>query len=185
VRDGERVAMTTTSPSEVFVNEVGSKGIHDRHTVALEAGDSRFARARVKDQLFIDHLLMDDTLTVDQHREAERILNLVVSASVYLKSPSMEGFSGAVQGGSGGGRNDIYSSALMRWHRQEKYLRRKWGDTGVGVVHDHIVLDVWTDSQPRISLLSQILDKKRGSRSSPVIAKVKLGGKLRKPPWTL
>lgn len=172
-QEGEQVAMTTTSPSEVVVNEVGSKGIHDRHTVALEAGDSRFARARVKDQLFIDHLLMDDTLTVDEHREAERILDLVVSASVYLRSPSMEGFSGAVQGGSGGGKNNIYSSALMKWHRQEKYIRRKWGDEGVGVVHDHIVLDIWTDDQSRINLLAQILGKKKGSRSSPVIAKVK------------
>ena len=157
-----------TSPSEVFVNEIGSKGIHDRHTVALEAGDSRFARARVKDQLFIDHLLMDDILTIDQHVQAERLLNLAVSASVYLKSPGFMGFVGADSGGSGGGRNDIYSSALMRWHRQEKYLRRKWGDTGVGVVHDHIVLDVWTDSQPRISLLSQILGEKKGGQKAPL-----------------
>ena len=152
------------SRSDLPVNEVGGKQLHDLHTIELEESDTKFARARVKDQLFIDHLLLKDILTLDQHATAERLLNLAVSAAVYLKSPNMAGFVGA----SGGGRKDIYSSRLMKWHRAEKSIRSRWGDDGVGVVHDHIILDVWTDNPVRIDFLSQILGKKRGSRSPPL-----------------
>ncbi len=159
------------SRSDLPVNEVGGKQLHDLHTIELEESDTKFARARVRDQLFIDHLLLKDILTLDQHATAERLLNLAVSAAVYLKSPSMAGFVGSVSGASGGGRKDIYSSRLMKWHRAEKSIRSKWGDDGVGVVHDHIILDVWTDNPVRIDFLSQILGKKKGEPKPP-LAKV-------------
>jgi len=39
------------------------------------------------------------------------------------------------------------------------------------VVHDHIILDVWTDNPVRIDFLSQILGKKKGEPKPP-LAKV-------------
>lgn len=144
--------MTSKSLSEI--NEVGNRGTHDHHVVELEASDSAFLRGRVKDQRFIDHLLMKDLLSVEQHRRGEHLLQLAVSASVFLTSPKFTG----VVGGSGGSNTDIYSSGLMRWHRAEKGIRKKWGDEGVVIIHDHVVLDVWTDQGERVGFLARILD---------------------------
>ena len=143
--------MTSKSLSEI--NEVGNIGTHNRHVVALEPSDSAFLRGRVKDQLFIDHLLMKDQISMDQHRRGEHLLQLAVSASVYLTSPKFTEMVGA----GGGSNTNIYSSGLMRWHRAEKKIRKKWGDAGVVVIHDHVVLDVWTDEGEKVGFLSRIL----------------------------
>jgi len=143
--------MTLKSHSEL--NEVGNKGTHERHVVSLEPSDSAFLRGRVKDQLFVDHLLMTDVMTLDQHANGERILQVAVSASVYLTSPK---FTEAV-GGGGKANASIYSSGLMRWHREEKRIRTKWGEEGVVIIHDHIVLDIWTDNDLKIEFLIRIL----------------------------
>ena len=141
------------SKSHFDLNEVGNKGTHERHVVSLEPSDSAFLRGKVKDQLFIDHLLMTDVITLDQHASGERYLQLAVAASVYLTSPK---FTGA---GGGGVRSNttMYSSGLMKWHRAEKNVRKKWGDSGVVIIHDHIVLDVWTDDDLKIEFLIRIL----------------------------
>lgn len=76
--------MTLKSLSDL--NEVGNKAIHEKHVVALESSDSAFMRVKVKDQRFIDYLLMTDAITMDHHASAERFLQLAVSASVYLTS---------------------------------------------------------------------------------------------------
>ena len=139
-----------TLKSHFEVNEVGNKGTHDHHVVALEPSDSAFLRGRVKDQLFIDHLLMKDLISMEQHGRGEQ---LAVSASVYLTSPKFTGMVGV----SGGSNTDIYSSGLMKWHRAEKKIRKKWGDAGVVIIHDHVVLDVWTDEGEKVGFLSRIL----------------------------
>ena len=142
-----------TLKSHFEVNEVGNKGTHDHHVVALEPSDSAFLRGRVKDQLFIDHLLMKDLISMEQHGRGEHLLQLAVSASVYLTSPKFTGMVGV----SGGSKTNIYSSGLMKWHRAEKKIRKKWGDAGVVIIHDHVVLDVWTDEGEKVGFLSRIL----------------------------
>jgi hypothetical protein len=145
---------TTTSPSDLPVNEIGNRSLHARHSVALEESDSKFARAKVKDQLFVDYLLMEDLLTVQQHANAEHLLATAVSAGVYLKSPKMDSIITAY----GEGAPDMYSSGLMRWSRSEKRIRKRWGDEGVKVVYDHVILDIWTRQQERIATLGEILE---------------------------
>jgi|TARA_R110000796_G_scaffold11488_4_gene38719 hypothetical protein len=142
-----------TSKSRFDLNEVGNKATHDKHVVALEPSDSVFMRGRIKDQLFIDHLLMNDVITMEQHASGERFLQLAVSASVYLTSPNFAG----VGGGGVRSNTTMYSSGLMKWHRAEKNVRKKWGDEGVIIIHDHIVLDVWTNDDLKIELLISIL----------------------------
>ena len=143
--------MTLKSPSKI--NEVGSKSLHDKHTVLLEKSDSAFFRGRVADQRFIDYLLMMDVISMDQHRSGDRLLGYALSASIFLTSPKFTG----TGGGSGVSNTDIYSSGLMKWHREEKKIRKKWGDFGAEVAHDHIVLDVWTKNEERVALLTRIL----------------------------
>ena len=65
------------SPSDLPVNEIGNKHLHFKHDINLEQSDSGFARAKIKDQLFVDHLLMQDFIDVYQHQNAEKlVLNL-------------------------------------------------------------------------------------------------------------
>ena len=142
--------MTLKSHSDL--NEVGNKGTHERHVVSLEPSDSAFLRGKVKDQLFIDHLLMTDVITLDQHASGERYLHLAVAASVYLTSPKFTGVGGGVRSNT-----TMYSSGLMKWHRAEKNVRKKWGDEGVVIIHDHIVMDIWTDDDLKIEFLIRIL----------------------------
>ena len=143
--------MTLKSHSDL--NEVGNKGTHERHVVSLEPSDSAFLRGKVKDQLFIDHLLMTDVITLDQHASGERYLQLAVSASVYLTSPKFAG----VVGGGVRSNTTMYSSGLMKWHRSEKNVRKRWGDEGVVIIHNHIILDVWTNDDEKIAFLIKIL----------------------------
>ena len=141
------------SKSHSDLNEVGNKATHEKHVVALEPSDSVFMRGRIKDQLFIDHLLMNDVITLDQHASGERYLQLAVSASVYLTSPKFAG----VVGGGVRSNTTMYSSGLMKWHRSEKNVRKRWGDEGVVIIHNHIVMDVWTDDDLKIEFLIRIL----------------------------
>ena len=141
------------SKSHSDLNEVGNKGTHERHVVSLEPSDSAFLRGKVKDQLFIDHLLMTDVITLDQHASGERYLQLAVAASVYLTSPKFAG----VVGGGVRSNTTMYSSGLMKWHRSEKNVRKRWGDEGVVIIHNHIILDVWTNDDEKIAFLIKIL----------------------------
>ena len=143
------------SPSDLPVNDIGTKSLHEKHKVVLEQSDSKFARAKVKDQLFVDYLLMEDILTIDQHINAEALLDLATKAGVYLKSPDF----GRINTALGGKPSDIYSSALMRWARREKKISKKFGDLGIEIVRDHVMLDVWTRQEQRVALLKTILSQ--------------------------
>ena len=143
----------TTGTSRLLVNEIGSRQLHQKHKVTVEASDNGFARSRVKDQLFIDKLLMRDHITVRQHSEAERILGLAQSANVYLKSPNMAGII------SDGGKPDMMTSGLMRLRGLLKAIEKKFGDKGVTVLYRHVIEDVHTEDIPSIELLSLILTR--------------------------
>jgi hypothetical protein len=96
---------------------------------------------------------MTDVITLDQHASGERYLQLAVSASVYLTSPKFAG----VVGGGVRSNTTMYSSGLMKWHRSEKNVRKRWGDEGVVIIHNHIILDVWTNDDEKIAFLIKIL----------------------------
>ncbi len=145
------------SHSDLPVNEIGNKHLHLKHDINLERSDSGFARAKIKDQLFVDHLLMQDLIDVYQHQNAEKLVAIAVSAGVFLRSPNL---SGVAQGAGDGGQNsNIYSSGLMRWNGVEKSIRKKWGDDGMKIIYDHVILDVWTDDQEKVGILGRILTR--------------------------
>ena len=102
---------TMTTGSDLKVNDKGSPLLRKHHAVDVEDGGSGVGRAVVKDQLFIDHLLIKDMIDVHQHMEAERVINLAVSAQVYLKSPSMDSIS---HGGGQTGHAEQRANPL-RW----------------------------------------------------------------------
>ena len=47
-------------------------------------------------------------------------------------------------------------SVFMRGRIKDQ-LRKKWGDEGVVIVHNHILMDVWTDDDEKIAFLIKIL----------------------------
>ena len=47
----------------------------------------------------------------------------------------------------------------MRWNGVEKSIRKKWGDDGMKIIYDHVILDVWTDDQEKVGILGRILTR--------------------------
>ena len=139
--------------SEPLVNEIGSRELHKKHSVGFEDADNGFLRLRIKDQLFVDKLLLDDHIDTDQHKEAERILGIAQSANVYIKSPNMEAVA------SEGGKPEMMTSGLMRLRGILKAIQKKHGDIGVEVLYRHVIEDEWTDNQDRINILSAVLTR--------------------------
>ena len=112
---------------------------------------------KVRDQLFVDSLLLSDQLTIQQHLEAERILLLYQFAGGFLGSPSLT----AVR--VPGSRPEPYTSALMTLSRTLKRIRAKFGLAGVKAVEDHVIEDLRTDDQHTIELLAKVLTRLSGS----------------------
>ena len=137
------------------VNEIGGIKLHERHKIALqEIEGSKFLQAKVKDQLFIDHLLLHDCIDVNQHKNAEHIAFLASSAGCFPSGPC---FGMVHQGGAS--RKDLLSAPLVRLARKLRHVERKWGITGINLVTDHVVLDKWTEDDLRIAALGEILEK--------------------------
>ena len=134
-------------------NEVGNRHLHDRHNITLESTDHGFAHAKIRDQLFIDSLLLKDQLTMKQHAEAERILLLCQFAGVFLGSPSLTSVR------IPGNKPDPYSSALMALSRIMKKIQTKHGLAGVKAIEDHVIEDRRTSNKKTIELLAKILTR--------------------------
>ena len=142
-----------TTGSDLKINDIGSPLLHKHHKVDVEDAGNGFARSKVKDQLFIDHLLIKDLIDVDEHLEAERVIGLAMSAHVYLKSPAMDA------GSFGGGKPDMMSSGLMRYSRYMRRVIENWGLEGERVITRHVIDDVYTDDFVQISLLRKVLSR--------------------------
>ena len=132
------------------LSDIGTKQLHSKHDVRVEKIDSGLVRATVRDQLVIDVYLFDDIITVNQHAEAERLLDLAQKAGVFLRSVDM----GSIV--SGGSRSDLAGSGFVRWRYAINGIRRRYGMEGVQVVQDCIVENKFI-KENRLELLTQIL----------------------------
>ena len=134
------------------LSDIGTTQLHIKHDVQIEGLESGLARAKVKDQMVIDALLLDDVITIAQHAEAERLLNLAQRAGVFLRSVDM----GGVMGGSG--RGDLANTGFMRWRYAINGIRRSHGVEGVKVVQD-CILENHKGSEGRTELLIKVLSR--------------------------
>lgn len=134
------------------LSDIGTTQLHIKHDVQVEKLESGLARAKVKDQMVIDALLLDDVITIAQHAEAERLLNLAQRAGVFLKSVDMGGVMG------GGGRGDLANTGFMRWRYAINGIRRSHGVEGVKVVQD-CILENNKVSEGRTELLIKVLSR--------------------------
>jgi len=135
------------------LSDIGTQQLHKKHDVKVEKLESGLARAKVQDQLVIDQLLFDDVITIGQHAEAERLLDLAQKAGCFLRSIDM----GAVMGGDG--RGDLANSGFIRWRYAINGIRRAHGAEGVAVVHECIVENRMPKTEMRITLLVRVLNR--------------------------
>ena len=136
------------------VNDIGSLQLHSRHDIVIETLDTGLARATVRDQLFIDKLLLCGLITIKQHARAEDFLQLAESASVHLRSPNLSQIvSGGIQ------KKDLYSGGLLRLSRALKSVRHLHGQLGVDVVQDHIIENRHTKDPDRIDAIRAVLSE--------------------------
>ena len=134
------------------LSDIGTTQLHIKHDVQVEKLESGLARAKVRDQLVIDAYLFEDKITVAEHAEAERLLELAQKAGVFLRSIDM----GAVIGGNGKG--DLANTGFIRWRYAINGIKRNHGIEGVEVVQDCIVENKRL-GENRLELLIQVLSR--------------------------
>ena len=134
------------------LSDIGTTQLHIKHDVQVEKLESGLARAKVRDQLVIDTYLFEDKITVAEHAEAERLLELAQRAGVFLRSIDM----GAVIGGNGKG--DLANTGFIRWRYAINGIKRNHGIEGVEVVQDCIVENKRL-GESRLELLIQVLSR--------------------------
>ena len=134
------------------LSDIGTTQLHIKHDVQVEKLESGLARAKVRDQLVIDTYLFEDKITVAEHAEAERLLELAQKAGVFLRSIDMS----AVMGGDGKG--DLANTGFIRWRYAINGIKRNHGIEGVEVVQDCIVENKRL-GESRLELLIQVLSR--------------------------
>ena len=134
------------------LSDIGTTQLHVKHEVQVEKLESGLARAKVRDQMVIDAYLFEDKISVPQHAEAERLLELAQKAGVFLRSIDMS----AVMGGDGKG--DLANTGFIRWRYAINGIKRNHGIEGVEVVQDCIVENKRL-GESRLELLIQILSR--------------------------
>lgn len=134
------------------LSDIGTTQLHVKHEVQVEKLESGLARAKVRDQMVIDAYLFEDKISVPQHAEAERLLELAQKAGVFLRSIDMS----AVMGGDGKG--DLANTGFIRWRYAINGIKRNHGIEGVEVVQDCIVENKRL-GESRLELLVQVLSR--------------------------
>ena len=134
------------------LSDIGTTQLHLKHEVQVEKLESGLARAKVRDQLVIDAYLFEEKISVPQHAEAERLLELAQKAGVFLRSIDMS----AVIGGDGKG--DLANTGFIRWRYAINGIKRNHGIEGVEVVQDCIVENKRL-GESKLELLVQILSR--------------------------
>jgi hypothetical protein len=134
------------------LSDIGTTQLHLKHEVQVEKLESGLARAKVRDQLVIDAYLFEEKISVPQHAEAERLLELAQNAGVFLRSIDMS----AVMGGDGKG--DLANTGFIRWRYAINGIKRNHGIEGVEVVQDCIVENKRL-GESKLELLVQILSR--------------------------
>ena len=134
------------------LSDIGTTQLHVKHEVQVEKLESGLARAKVRDQMVSDAYLFEDKISVPQHAEAERLLELAQKAGVFLRSIDMS----AVMGGDGKG--DLANTGFIRWRYAINGIKRNHGIEGVEVVQDCIVENKRL-GESRLELLVQVLSR--------------------------
>jgi|TARA_R100001244_G_scaffold876_1_gene1575 hypothetical protein len=77
--------------SKIILNELGNKELRERHTYSIDKGEhTPFHHMRVTNQTPIDQLLIEKTISIDQHHVGIRYTEVVFKSGAYLRSPSWE-----------------------------------------------------------------------------------------------
>ena len=123
-----------TGTFDLKINDLGTPKLHKKHRIALEPSDGAFVRAKVTNQLVIDDLLMKKKIESHHHATAEYILNQAVKASMFTKTPRLDG----VSSGRSGPKNN-YTNGLLNLGWTFKKITRKFGSEAATLTYNVIV----------------------------------------------
>ena len=77
--------------SKIILNELGNKELRERHTYSIDKGEhTPFHHMRVTNQIPIDQLLIEKTISIDQHHVGVRYTEIVFKSGANVRSPSWE-----------------------------------------------------------------------------------------------
>ncbi len=79
-----------TSDNEVYLNEIGTPRLHQKHSVGIEKISKNMGRAVVLDQHIIDKLLTKKKITPNQHLVADKYYHLISTSGAFISSPPFE-----------------------------------------------------------------------------------------------
>ena len=83
--------MSGIPTSKIILNELGNKELRERHTYSLKKGEnSPFHHIKISNQTPIDQLLLDKKISLDQHQNGIRYIEIIFKAGANLQSPSWE-----------------------------------------------------------------------------------------------
>tara|TARA_R110000764_G_scaffold47727_3_gene106286 strand:- start:401 stop:934 length:534 start_codon:yes stop_codon:yes gene_type:complete len=88
-RKKPKTISTGQTSNEVFLNEIGTPKLHEKHSVGIEK-IGKMGRAVVLDQHIIDKLLNKKKITPNQHLVADKYYNLISTSGAFISSPPFE-----------------------------------------------------------------------------------------------
>jgi hypothetical protein len=136
--------------NELPLNEVGTREMHERHRIELEAGEI-FARGRVTDQTFVDRLLLKKLIEIHHHSAAERLVQEAIKAGMFVRSPNWTGI-------PGNNRKDAYTNGLLRYSRTLRFVRTRLGHEAVPILVKVVVEDRAAENEDEFHVVVAALD---------------------------
>ena len=72
------------------LNDIGSKGLHDKHAVKITVDEGGVGRAIVTDQHLIDRMLTKKQLLPRQHLACNKYLSVISKSGAFVSSPDLQ-----------------------------------------------------------------------------------------------
>ena len=139
-----------TGSSELPLNEIGTRELHERHRIKVEDGDA-FARARVIDQTFVDKLLLRKIIEIYHHQAAERVIQQAVTAGMFVRTPNWAAI-------PGNHRTDAYTNGLLRYARTLRFIQRNLGYAATSLLVRVVVEDQGTEDEEELQVVISCLE---------------------------
>ena len=139
-----------TGTSELPLNEIGTRELHERHRIKVEDGDA-FARARVTDQTFVDKLLLRKIIEIYHHQAAERLTQQAVTAGMFVRTPNWAAI-------PGNHRTDAYTNGLLRYARTLRHIQRNLGHEAASLLVRVVVEDHGTSDEKELQVVISCLE---------------------------
>lgn len=130
------------------ISDLGTREIHERHSVMIEGGT--IPRARVMDQLIIDKLLMQGRISLSQHMAAELFLSQAERACINIRAQKYDSIP------AGNGKKDNYGNGYGAFSKTVTLVKKTLGLEYARVLYDCLISNEFCEDN--FGLLTESLD---------------------------